>query len=232
MNKIKVLLVEDDINLGNLLKQYLTLKGFQTELCRNGADGYNAFMNNLFDICVLDVMLPIKDGFTLAQDIRIINSEMPIIFLTAKSQKDDVFEGFKIGADDYITKPFNMEEVIFRIEAVLRRAKSNSKEPPKKQYIIGRYIFDTVKQQLVLNDKKIKLTTKECELLKLLANNMNSVVERNTALKTVWGEDSYFNARSMDVYVTKLRKYLNEDANIEILNVHGKGFKLIVVENQ
>lgn len=228
MSKTRVLLVEDDVNLGSLLKQYLTIKGFETELYPNGQEGYDAFMQNMYDLCILDVMMPIKDGFSLAQDIRAVNSEIPIIFLTAKSLKDDVFEGFKIGADDYITKPFNMEELIFRIEAVLRRTKTGNNEPPPKEHNIGEYVFDTVKQQLLLGDKKTKLTTKESELLKLLANNMNNIVERNQALKTIWGEDSYFNARSMDVYITKLRKFLKEDQNIEIINVHGKGFKLIV----
>lgn len=231
MSEKKILLVEDDVNLGSLLKQYLSAKGYKTELHTNGAEGYDAFMKSRFDVCILDVMMPVKDGFSLAQDIRLINSEIPIIFLTAKSMKEDVLEGFKIGADDYITKPFNMEELIYRLEAILRRASSNgTNQTAGDKMQIGKYFFDSMKQQLIHEGKTIKLTTKESGLLKLLANNINKVVERNVALNTIWGEDSYFNARSMDVYITKLRKYLKNDSGIEILNVHGKGFKLIVTQ--
>jgi len=170
--------------------------------------------------------MPEKDGFTLAKEIRQINSDIPILFLTAKSMKEDVLEGFSIGADDYITKPFSMEELLYRIEAVLRRTKQNTTQE-KKTYKIGQYLFDTQNQFLKKGDKKKKLTTKESELLKLLCNNKNKVLERNFTLRTIWIDDSYFNARSMDVYIAKLRKYLKNDPSIQIINVHGKGFKLI-----
>ena len=172
-------------------------------------------------------MMPVKDGFTLARDVRMINSDIPIIFLTAKSLKEDVIEGFKIGADDYITKPFSMEELIFRLEAILRRTKGDALDV-QSQFKIGEFIFDATKQSLVLNGQERKLTTKEADLLKLLCVNANKILDRNFALKSIWVDDSYFNARSMDVYITKLRKYLKEDPKVEIINVHGKGFKLII----
>ena len=173
-------------------------------------------------------MMPKMDGFTLAREIKKINSTIPFIFLTAKSLKDDVIEGFTIGADDYMTKPFSMEELIFRIKAILRRTSSNNVSETNEKFTIGDYEFDSQKQILKYGDKEQKLTTKESDLLKLLCNNMNNVLERNFALKTIWLEDSYFNARSMDVYITKLRKYLKGDPSIQILNIHGKGYKLIV----
>ena len=223
---VKILLAEDDENLGNLLKNYLNAKSFETDLCENGEKAFEDFCNNHYDLCILDVMMPLKDGFTLAQEIRAIDKVVPIIFLTARSMKDDVLEGFKIGADDYITKPFNMDELLFRIEAILRRVKTET--PPSPQtYTLGKYTFETHKQLLQWNDTSHKLTTKESELLKLLCDNVNQVLERNYALKTIWEDDNYFNARSMDVYITKLRKYL-KDEPVEILNVHGKGFKLVV----
>ncbi|RLD34586.1 MAG: DNA-binding response regulator, partial [Bacteroidetes bacterium] len=178
------------------------------------------------NLCLLDVMMPEKDGFALAKDIRQVNSDIPIIFLTAKSLKQDVLEGFSIGADDYITKPFSMEELLFRIEAILRRTEQLLNKT-QDIYQIGKYTFEIQKQNLTINHKAQKLTTKEAELLKLLCINQNKVLERNYALRTIWLDDNYFNARSMDVYITKLRKYLHEDPSIEIINVHGKGFKLI-----
>lgn len=222
---IKILLAEDDENLGPLLKEYLKAKSYDTDLVTNGEEAYKHFLRNPYDICILDIMMPIKDGLTLAKEIRMINSNIPIIFLTAKSLKDDVLEGFKTGADDYITKPFSMEELLMRIQAILRRTK---KEPDKNIYTIGKYKFDANKQILHIGDNTHKLTTKESELLKLLCVNENQVLERNYALKAIWIDDNYFNARSMDVYITKLRKYLSEDSSIEILNIHGKGFKLLV----
>jgi DNA-binding response OmpR family regulator len=171
--------------------------------------------------------MPKKDGMTLAKDIRMIDSEIPIIFLTAKNLKEDVLEGFKMGADDYITKPFSMEELIFRIEAILRRT-SDSKSAEQSTYQLGKYIFDHRKQTLISDDATVKLTTKESELLRLLCNNANDVLERNFALKTIWIDDNYFNARSMDVYITKLRKHLKDEPSVEIINVHGKGYKLIM----
>lgn len=220
----KVLLAEDDENLGPLLKEYLKAKSYEADLAVNGEEALKFFHRNPYDICVLDIMMPIKDGITLSKEIRAINSDIPIIFLTAKSLKDDVLEGFKSGADDYITKPFSMEELLYRMEAVLRRIK---KDKNRQEFSIGKYSFNANKQLLILGDNQQKLTTKESELLKLLCQNKNQVLERNFALKTIWIDDNYFNARSMDVYITKLRKYLQEDPSIEILNIHGKGFKLL-----
>jgi DNA-binding response OmpR family regulator len=181
-----------------------------------------------YDICILDIMMPKKDGFSLAKDIRAVNPDIPIIFLTAKNLKDDVIEGFKLGADDYITKPFSMEELIFRIEAILRRTSLESQTTNEAVYTLGKYTFDTRKQTLVDAEKTVKLTTKESDLLKLLCQNANKVLERNYALKSIWIDDNYFNARSMDVYITKLRKHLKDEPSVEIINVHGKGYKLIV----
>jgi len=226
--KTKILLVEDDANLGSLLCEYLKAKNFIAELYTNGKKGYEAFMSNEYDICVLDIMMPIKDGFTLAQEIRLINSEIPIIFLSAKILKEDIFKGFEIGADDYITKPFSMEELLYRIEAILRRSKKDDSGIIPESIELGKYFFEPNKQLLKFKDQDIKLTTKESELLRLLCKNKNQVLERNFALKTIWDDDTYFNARSMDVYITKLRKHLKNDAKIEIINVHGKGFKLII----
>jgi DNA-binding response OmpR family regulator len=224
--EFKILLTEDDENLGMLLREYLIAKGFETDLLPDGEAGYQAFTEKKYDICIFDVMMPKKDGFTLAKEIRMMNAEIPIIFLTAKSMKEDVFNGFKIGADDYITKPFSMEELLFRIEAILRRTKGGASG--QDMFQLGKFRFDTQKQQLIDGDKLIKLTTKESELLKLLCNNANKVLERNFALKTIWVDDNYFNARSMDVYITKLRKHLKDEPNIEIINVHGKGYKLVM----
>ncbi len=222
----KILLCEDDENLGMLLREYLEVKGYETDLMPNGEEGYNAFMNKKYDICIFDVMMPKKDGFTLAKEIRMVNSEVPIVFLTAKSMKDDIFQGFKSGGDDYLTKPFSMEELLFRIEAILRRTKGGA--ITQDVYMLGRYKFDTQKQQLIDGEDVIKLTTKESELLKLLCTNANKVLERNFALKTIWVDDNYFNARSMDVYITKLRKHLKDEPAVEIINVHGKGYKLVM----
>ena len=224
--KQSILLCEDDENLGMLLREYLQAKGYRAELCADGEAGYKAFLKGKFDICVLDVMMPVKDGFTLAQEIRAVNTEIPIIFLTAKALKEDILEGFKIGADDYITKPFSMEELVFRIEAVLRRV-CGKKSKENTQYKIGCFQFDTQKQLLSINGEQTKLTTKESELLGLLCAHANEILQRDFALKTIWIDDNYFNARSMDVYITKLRKHLKADPSIEIINIHGKGYKLI-----
>ena len=224
---VSILLCEDDENLGMLLREYLEAKGYTAELCADGDEGYKAFMEKSFDLCILDVMMPKMDGFTLATKIREINSEIPFMFLTAKTLKDDILEGFKIGADDYITKPFSMEEVVFRIEAILRRVRGKkNKETTVHQ--IGRYTFDTQKQLLTFEGENTKLTTKEAELLTLLSSKANELLQRDYALKTIWIDDNYFNARSMDVYITKLRKHLKKDPNVEILNVHGKGYKLVI----
>ena len=223
---LKILLCEDDENLGMLLREYLQAKGFEAVLCPDGEVGYREFQKAKFDICVLDVMMPKKDGFALAQDIRQQNAEMPIIFLTAKVLKEDILEGFKIGADDYIPKPFSMEELVLRIEAILRRVKGK-KSRENTVYHIGRFTFDTQKQLLTIGEKQTKLTTKENELLALLCAHSNEILQRDYALKTIWIDDNYFNARSMDVYITKLRKHLKDDDQIEIINIHGRGYKLI-----
>lgn len=228
MHKAKILLAEDDLNLGSLLKQYLVAKGYDIDLVFDGETAYKIFMKNNYDLCVLDIMMPKQDGFTLGKNIKRINSKMPIIYLTAKSLKDDVIKGFEIGADDYITKPFEMEELLVRVEAVLRRTKKAKSNETK--FKIGKFEFDSVKQILILDGKETKLTTKENNLLKILAENRNELVERNFVLKEVWGDDSIFNARSMDVYITKLRKYLQDDPVVKIINVHSKGFKLITEE--
>ena len=226
MEETRILLAEDDENLGSLLKEYLEIKGYKTGLYINGNKAYKGFIQEHYDLCLLDVMMPEKDGFTLAKEIRQINSDIPIIFLTAKTLKQDVLEGFSIGADDYITKPFSMEELLFRIEAILRRTHTGSGNQ-QETFKLGKYEFDAQKQTLTIDNQAQKLTTKEAELLKLLCNNKNKVLERNFALRTIWFDDNYFNARSMDVYITKLRKYLKQDPSVEILNVHGKGFKII-----
>ena len=224
--KLKIFFCEDDENLGMLLREYLQAKGYITDLFPDGEAGYRGFISDSYDICVLDIMMPKKDGFTLAQDIRTINPDIPILFLTAKTMKEDILEGFKIGADDYITKPFSMEELLLRIEAILRRVKGKKlKDVPF--YKLGQFMFDTQKQTLTIGKKITKLTTKESELLKLLCSHANEILERNYALKTIWVDDNYFNARSMDVYITKLRKLLKADSEIEIINIHGKGYKLI-----
>ena len=224
--KMKILLCEDDENLGMLLREYLQAKGYDTTLCPDGEAGYKAFTQDKFDLCVLDVMMPKKDGFSLARDIREKNEEMPIIFLTAKTLKEDILEGFRIGADDYLTKPFSMEELTFRIEAILRRV-CGKKNKDRTHYKIGSFTFDTQKQILARGESQTKLTTKESELLTLLCAHANEILQRDYALKAIWIDDNYFNARSMDVYITKLRKHLKADENVEIINIHGKGYKLI-----
>ncbi|MES2627706.1 MAG: response regulator transcription factor [Bacteroidota bacterium] len=227
MSKIKVLVVEDDPNLGTLLSEYLNAKGFETKLCNNGETGFEAFKNQKFDILLLDVMMPVKDGFTLAAEIRTTDKNVPIIFLTAKSLKEDTLKGFEVGGDDYLTKPFTMEVLLARMNAVLRRsgALDNLEE---KVFRIGEYIFDHEHQLLKHFEEERKLTTKENDLLYLLCKNKNTVLERDAALRFIWGDDNYFNGRSMDVYIAKLRKYLKEDESVEIVNVHGRGFKLLL----
>ena len=227
--KVKILLCEDDENLGTLLCEYLIAKGYDATLCPDGEAGFREFQKEKFDICILDVMMPKKDGFTLAQDIRQMNSQVPIIFLTARVQKEDVLEGFDKGADDYITKPFSMEELVKSVEAILRRVRGK-KNRESTMYKIGRFTFDTQKQLLTIDGKSTKLTTKENELLALLCSHANEILKRNDALRTIWIDDNYFNARSMDVYITRLRKHLKADDQIEIINIHGQGYKLIVPE--
>lgn len=225
--KINILLVEDDPNLGALLKEYLIAKGYDCTLANDGQKGYDTFVKNTFDFLILDVMMPVKDGFTLADEIRGIDKHVPMLFLTAKSLKEDTLKGFSVGADDYMTKPFSMEELLVRIQAILRRV-GTAEDDSVGEFQIGKYYFYSEEQLLKMGSEEHKLTTKENELLKLLCKNVNGVLERNNALKAVWGDDNYFNGRSMDVYIAKLRKYLSEDENVEIVNVHGKGFKLFV----
>lgn len=230
MSKIKILLAEDDLNLGSLLEQYLIAKDYETDLFVDGEAAYNGFLKNKYDLCILDVMMPKKDGFQLAEDIKQQDNSVPVIFLTAKVLKEDVLEGFKIGADDYITKPFNMEELLYRIEAVLRRAGRDT-EDKRKTFTVGNIIFDSNTQTIKLegsDDVVSKLTSKESDLLKLLCQHQDSVMKRELALKTIWNDDNYFNARSMDVYITKIRKHLKVDPRIKIINKHGEGYKLIV----
>ncbi len=225
--RLKLFLCEDDENLGMLLREYLQAKGFDTDLYPDGEAGYRGFIKEKYDLCVIDVMMPKKDGISLVKDIRGLNSEIPIIFLTAKNMKDDILDGFKAGADDYITKPFSMEELVLRIEAIFRRVKGK-KVKDQQVYSFGNMTFDTQKQILTIGDISTKLTTKESELLSLLCAHANEILERNHALKQIWVDDNYFNARSMDVYITKLRKLLKPAPDIEIINIHGKGYKLIV----
>lgn len=224
--KVKILLCEDDENLGMLLREYLQTKGYDAELQPDGEAGLKAFTKSNFDLCIFDVMMPKKDGFALAADVRNLNLEVPIVFLTAKSMKEDILQGFKLGADDYLSKPFSMEELLYRIESILRRVKGK-RAKDVVTYQIGAFVFDAQKQMLTHGKTSKKLTTKESELLNLLAANANSILERNFALKTIWVDDNYFNARSMDVYITKLRKLLKDDQDVAIINIHGKGYKLI-----
>ncbi len=228
-NKINVLVVEDDPNLGTLLTEYLNAKGYSAQLASNGNDGFTAYTNGNFDFLILDVMMPLKDGFTLAREIRAQDTKTPILFLTAKSMKEDTFEGFKAGGDDYMTKPFSMEELLMRMDAILRRTKAGSSPEGKSIFNVGRFRFDYQQQALFTNTGgKQKLTTKENELMRLLCQNINGVLERNEALRHIWGDDNYFNGRSMDVYIAKLRKHLRSDEKVSIINVHGKGFKLLI----
>ena len=227
--KPRVLLVEDDPNLGNLLLEYLQAKEYDTTLATNGKEGLTQFKNNVFDVCIFDVMMPIMDGFTLAREVRKLDAETPIVFLTAKSMKEDTIEGFNAGGDDYLSKPFSMEELLLRLKAILRRTKNQTlTNSDQNNFEVGAYKFDFNLQKLEVNGKAQKLTTREAELLKLLCINVNDVLDRTFALKSIWHDDNYFNGRSMDVYIAKLRKYLREDPNLEIVNVHGKGFKLLV----
>jgi len=225
---INILLVEDDLNLGSLLKDYLSLKNFNVTLCDDGMKGLNEFVNNNFHLCILDIMLPKKDGFTLAEEIKKINQNVPIIFLTAKQMQEDKIKGLKVGADDYITKPFNSEELLLRINAILRRVESKNDPNETQNFNIGKFHFDYLNRSLKLKDKEIRLTSKEGELLKLLCQNKNHILNRDIALNKIWKTNNYFSARSMDVYISKLRNYLKQDKNIEIINEHGIGFRFVI----
>jgi len=225
--EIRILFAEDDINLGQLLKTYLRSKGFKVTLAQNGKIAFEKFNAGEFDFCIFDIMMPEMDGFTLAKEIREIDKKIPILFLSAKSMKEDKLEGFKIGADDYLTKPFQMEELLARINAIMRRVVS-SNDDQDGELTIGSIRYEPEFRMLHLKDEVKKLTTKENQLLKMLVKNQNEILDRHATLRAIWGDDNYFNGISMDVYIAKLRKVLREDSNIEIMNVHGKGFKLIV----
>ncbi len=231
MSKAKILLVEDDPNLGEVLAEYLNLKGYQATLKADGLCGLNEFEATEYDLCLLDVMMPKMDGFTLAESIRVRSQTIPIIFLTAKSMKEDTIKGFKVGADDYVCKPFTMEELLLRIQAVLRRSKPSIAIEPQNQFTIGGFIFDYEGQILrYQNQEPQRLTSKESEVLRQLCLRKNQVLDRAVALKKIWGEDNHFNSRSMDVYINKLRKFLKADPQVEIINVHGQGFKLVEIK--
>lgn len=225
---IRILLVEDDPNLGMVLEESLEMQDYIVTLCVDGQTGQAEFFKGNYDLCLIDVMLPKKDGFTLAKDIRTVNEAVPILFLTAKAMKEDRIEGFRIGGDDYITKPFSMEELLLRIQAVLKRSGRESSREERDRFSLGEFILNYKKRELIRREKIRKLTHKEAELLRLLWLYSNQILERDTALNLIWGDNSVFNARSMDVYISKLRKYLKEDKRIEILNVHGRGFRLII----
>jgi len=228
---MKILLVEDDPNLGLLLQDYLQLKGkFDVVLCKDGEEGLKAFTKQTFDLLILDVMMPKKDGFTLGKEIRKMNAGVPIIFATAKSMIEDKTQAFNLGGDDYITKPFRIEELLLRINALLKRVNDGGKESGEKltNFKIGKYEFDYTTQIIHDGDQKQKLSTKEAELLRLLCLKQNEVLTREEALLNIWHDDNYFNGRSMDVFLSKIRKYLKDDPKVEIINVHGKGYKLLV----
>jgi DNA-binding response OmpR family regulator len=223
---VSILLAEDDENLGTLLNTFLKNKGYNVDLARNGKSALEKFNDGNYDFLVLDVMMPEVDGFTVAKEVREVDKNVPILFLTAKSMKEDKLQGFAIGADDYLTKPFSMEELVARIEAILKRSGYEG-EIDSASFDIGLFTFDSDKRLLIKDGETQKLTTKESQLLKLLAKNKNEVLDRQAALRAIWGDDNYFNGRSMDVYIAKLRKMLKDDPAIEIMNIHGKGFKLI-----
>ncbi len=228
MDKYKMLIVEDDPSLGLIVKDFFERRGYHVVYCQNAEDAYKAFSKDSFDIILLDVILPGKSGFDLASQIREINKEVPVIFLTAQTMKDDIVKGFTVGADDYIKKPFVMEELVLRVNAILRRSGviPGQEKGENKQFFIGEYEFLYDVQKLKYQDKTIELTHKESELLKMFCENLNNVIDRKYALNKIWEDDSFFNSRSMDVYVAKLRKYLAMDSRVEIVNIRGKGFKL------
>jgi len=230
MEARKILLVEDDPNFGAILKDYLMLNDFDVTLAKNGMEGFEKFKREVFDLCILDVMMPYKDGYTLAREIREKNQEVPIIFLTAKTLKEDVLKGYKVGADDYLNKPFDSEVLLMKIKAIMTRKASEVKpDNTKFEFIIGKFHLNSKLRFLTyLKEEPIKLSPKECEVLKMLALHENDLMPRELALTKIWRDDNYFTSRSMDVYIAKLRKYLKLDENVEILNIHGEGFRLVV----
>lgn len=225
--KNKILLCEDDTNLGMVLKNYLELNDYDVTLERDGRLGLAAFQREKFDICLLDVMMPNMDGFTLAEEIRDVDPDIPLFFLSAKTMKDDIIQGYKLGADDYITKPFDSEVLLLKIKAILKRNEEESRVSDNIEFDLGKYHFNPKLRELKHDGVTQTLSPKENELLKMLAEHKNDLLPRERALKKIWGSDTYFNGRSMDVYIAKLRKYLKEDTNIEIVNIHGNGFRLV-----
>ncbi|MGG7034264.1 MAG: response regulator transcription factor [Flavobacterium sp.] len=226
----KILLVEDDPNFGAILKDYLNLNDFEVTLAKNGMEGFEKFKKDVFDLCILDVMMPYKDGFTLAKEIRDKNKEIPIIFLTAKSLKEDVLKGYKVGADDYLNKPFDSEVLLMKIRAIInRKVTDNKNDSTKFEFQIGDFHLNSKLRFLSFkSEEPIKLSPKENELLKMLALYEDDLMPRELALTKIWRDDNYFTSRSMDVYIAKLRKYLKQDENVEILNIHGEGFRLVI----
>jgi two-component system, OmpR family, response regulator len=236
-NEYELLLVEDDVNFGEVLRSYLEMNDFNVILAKDGQEGLHLFHKDKYDLCILDVMMPKMDGFTLAKTIKEREPDIPIIFLTARSFKEDILEGFKTGADDYICKPFNSEELLARIKAILKRSKPKNKiNSEVKEFIIGKYHFNfpirMLKYELEGEEVQEKLSPKEAQLLRIFCINKNEVLSRSEALIQIWGEDNYFTARSMDVFITKIRKYLRHDPNIELVNIHGNGFQLLVKEDE
>ena len=225
--KHKILLCEDDPNLGMVLKNYLELNEFDVTLERDGRLGLAAFQRERFDLCLLDIMMPNMDGFKVAEEIRDINPDVPLFFLSAKTMKEDIIQGYKLGADDYITKPFDSEVLLHKIKAIIKRNEEIHKEEANAEYDVGKYHFNPRLRELIFDGKTLTLSPKENELLKMLAEYKNDLLPREAALKKIWGSDTYFNGRSMDVYIAKLRKYLKEDEKLEIVNIHGNGFRLV-----
>ncbi len=227
--KSKILLVEDDPNFGKVLKNYLELNDYIVELARDGILGLAAFRREKYDLCILDVMMPNLDGFSLAEEIRNIDLDVPLFFLTAKNMKDDILNGYRLGADDYILKPFDSEILLSKIKAILKRnAEAAEKQPESFEFQIGKFQLNSKLRELKIGDTKHVLSPKENDLLRMLAEHINDLLPREHALKKIWGSDTYFNGRSMDVYIAKLRKYLKDDENVEIVNIHGNGFRLLV----
>ena len=232
MVKAKILLVEDDPNFGAVLKNYLELNDFEVTLATDGFQGIETFNKDRFNLCILDVMMPRKDGFTLAEEIRDKDERVPLIFLTAKTMKEDMLEGFKSGADDYITKPFDSEVLLFKIKAILKRSNTRGFDLNQKEFEIGKYHFNYDHRTLTMDSKEQKMSPKEADLLRLLCVYKNELLPRQKALKDIWGDDNYFTARSMDVFVTKIRKYFKDDPSIHIMNLHGKGFRMMIEEKK
>ena len=226
----KILIVEDDFNFGSILKDYLALNDYDVTLAKNGIEGFQKFKKDTFDLCILDVMMPYKDGFTLAKEIREKNEEVPLVFLTAKNLKDDFLRGFKVGADDYLTKPFDSEVLLAKIKAIINRKNIvNIPETDTFEFTVGKFCYNSKLRFLnIASQEPLKLSPKENQLLRLLVLNINDLLPREVALNKIWRDDNYFTSRSMDVYIAKLRKYLKADDNVQIINIHGEGFRLVV----